>query len=132
MKFIDLNRDQIKILMVDNYNKTKESDSKFLNYELGQTNGLSITDSIFYSLENSCKNEKNNHKLIECEHSIEYMEKFANEYLNSNRYLPNILNDKNIKDSYCDIIDHNLSSLDEFKNGEDIHRIINVQINLKK
>ena len=132
MKFIDLNRDQIKILMVDNYNKTKESDSKFLNYELGQTNGLSITDSIFYSLENSCKNEKNNHKLIECEHSIEYMEKFANEYLNSNRYLPNILNDKNIKDSYCDIIDHNLSSLDEFKNGEDIHRIINLQINLKK
>ena len=131
MKFIDLNKNQIKIL-VDNYNKTKESDSKFLNYELGQTNGLSLTDSIFYSLENSCKNENNKHKLIECEHSIEYMEKFAKEFLNSNKNLSNILKDKNIKDSYYDIIDNNLSSLDEFKNGEDIHRIINLQINLKK
>lgn len=132
MKYLDFNTNQMQVLLIDNYSKTKESDSKFLNYELGQTNGLSITDSLFCSLENSYKNEKNKNKVIECEHSIEYMEKFANEILNSNKNLPYFLKDKKIKDSYCDMTDNNLSSLDEFKNGENIQRIINLQINLKK
>ena len=113
MKFIDLKKNnQIQILLMDNYNKTKESDSKFLNYELGQTNGLSFTDSIFYSLENSNKNENNKNKIIECEHSVEYMEKYANEFLNSNKYLQHFLKNKTKKDSYYDITDNNLSSLD--------------------
>lgn len=130
MKFIDANTNQVQIFVLDNnYNKTKESDSKFLNYELGQTNGLSFTDSIFYSMENSYKNDKN--KIIECEHSLEYMEKNANEFLSSIKHLPVFQKDKN-KDSYCDMTDNNLSSLDEFKNGEDINRIINLQIKLKK
>lgn len=132
MKFIDANTNQVQIFVLDNnYNKTKESDSKFLNYELGQTNGLSFTDSIFYSMENSYKNDKNKNKIIECEHSVEYMEKKANEFLSSIKNLPVFQKDKS-KDSYCDMTDNNLSSLDEFKNGEDINRIINLQINLKK
>ena len=131
MKFIDSNTKQIQILLIDNYNKTKESSSKFLNYELGQSNGLSFTDSIFYSLENSNKNEENKNKLSECEHSIEYMEKFANDFLNSNKNLPHFLKVKRI-DSFFDITDNHLNSLDEFKIGENIHRIINLQINLKK
>lgn len=132
MKFIDLSKDQKQILLMDNFNKTKESDSKFLNYELGQTNGLSFTDSIFYSLENPHKNENNQNKIIECEHSVEYMEKYANEFLNSNKYLQDFIKNKTKKDSYYDITDNNLSSLDELKNGEDIQRIINLKINLKK
>ena len=131
MKFIDSNTKQIQILLIDNYNKTKESSSKFLNYELGQSNGLSFTDSISYSLENSNKNEENKNKLSECEHSIEYMEKFANDFLNSNKNLPHFLKVKRI-DSFFDITDNHLNSLDEFKIGENIHRIINLQINLKK
>ena len=133
MKFIDLNMNEIKILFLDNHNKTKESDSKFLNYELGQTNGLSITDSIFYSLENSLKDEKDNNKILECEHSKEYMENLANKILNSNKNLEHVHKKEKNKDSYCDLIDdNNLSSLNEFKNGENIQRIINFQINLKK
>jgi hypothetical protein len=132
MKFLELNTNKVQILLLDNYNKAKESDSKFLNYELGQSNSLSFTDPIFYSLENPYKNEKIRNKIIECEHSIEYMEKFANDFLNSNKNLPHFLKDKKIKDSYFDVTDNNLSSLDEFKNGENIHRIINLEINLKK
>ena len=133
MKFIDFNLNEIKILFIDNHNITKESDSKFLNYELGQTNGLSITDSKFYSLENSYKDEKDKNKIMEYEHSKEYMEKLANELLNSNKNLKHVqINEKN-KDSYCDLKDdNNVSSLNEFKNGESIQRIIDFQINLKK
>jgi hypothetical protein len=135
MKFINLNSNEIKILFLDNHNKTKESDSKFLNYELGQTNGLSITDSLFYSLENSYKDEKDKNKIIEYEHSIEYMEKIANEILNSNKNLEHVQKNKKNKkekDSYCDLTDNNMSILNEFPNGESIHRIINYQINVKK
>ena len=131
MKFINLNSNEIKLLFPENRSKTKESDSKFLNYELGQTNGLSITDSIFCSLENSYKDEKDKNKIIECEHSIEYMEKLANKILNSNKNLELVHKNKKDKDSYCDLTDNNTSILNEFKNDESIHKIINYQINLK-
>ena len=128
MKFINLNTNQIKQFLLDNYSKTKESESKFLNYDLGQTNGLSImADSLLCSFDNSYNkkfDKKNGNQIIEYEHSLEYMERIANEMLGSSKNL------KKIKESYCELVDN--ISIDEMKEGEDIHRIINLPINFKK
>ena len=127
MKFINLNTNQKKQFLLDNYSKTKESESKFLNYDLGQTNGLSIMgDSLICSFNNSYnKNyDKKGKQIVEIEHSLEYMERIANEVLGSRKNL------KKIKESYCELIDN--KSIDEMKEGEDIHRIINLPINFKK
>ena len=135
MKFVNLNSSQLNFLLYDNYNLTKENESKFLNYELGLTNGLSKTDSILWEYNNINQEEKNKSKLIELEHPLEYMERMAYEMLDSHKYLPKIYKDKEdgrMKDSYYEMTDKNISNIDEMKKGENIHRIINLQINLKK
>ena len=135
MKFVNLNSSQLNFLLYDNYNLTKENESKFLNYELGLTNGLSRTDSILWEYNNINQEEKNKSKLIELEHPLEYMERMAYEMLDSHKYLPKIYKDKEdgrMKDSYYEMTDKNISNIDEMKKGENIHRIINLQINLKK
>ena len=135
MKFVNLNSKQQNLFLYDNYNLTKENESKFLNYELGLTNGLSGTDSIWeYNSIN--QDEKSKSKIIELEHPLEYMEKMAYEILDSHKNLPKIYKDKEdrkrIKDIYLEMTDNNISNIDEMKKGENIHRIINLQINLKK
>ena len=135
MKFVNLNSSQLNFLLYDNYNLTKENESKFLNYELGLTNGLSRTDSILWEYNNINQEEKNKSKLIELEHPLEYMERMAYEMLDSHKYLPKIYKDKEdgrMKDSYYEMTDKNISNIDEMKKGENIHRIIILQINLKK
>ena len=127
-KFLNLNTNQIKQFLLDNYSKAIESESKFLNYDLGQTNGLSImVDSLLCSFDNSYiekLDEKNGKQIIEFEHSLEYMERIANEMLGSCKEL------KKMKESNCELMDN--ISIDEMKEGEDIHRIINLPINFKK
>ena len=135
MKFVNLNSKQQNLFLYDNYNLTKENESKFLNYELGLTNGLSGTDSIWeYNSIN--QDEKSKSKIIELEHPLEYMEKMAYEILDSHKNLPKIYKDKEdrkrIKDIYLEMTDNNISNIDEMKNGEIIHKINNLQINLKK
>ncbi len=135
MKFINLNSNQQKFLLYDNYNLTKENESKFLNYELGLTNGLSGTDSILWGDNHFNQDEKSKSKLIELEHPLEYMEKMAYEILDSNKNMPKIYKDKvdgGMKDIYYEMTDNSISNLDEMKKGENIHRIINLKINLKK
>ena len=52
------------------------------------------------------------------------MERIANEMLGSCKEL------KKMKESNCELMDN--ISIDEMKEGEDIHRIINLPINFKK
>ena len=135
MKFVNLNSNQPNFILYDNYNMTKENESKFLNYELGLTNGLSGTDSLLWEYNNINQNEKNKSKLIELEHPLEYMEKMAHEILESHKNLPKLYKDKEdgrMKDNYYEMTDNNISNIDEMKKGENIHRIINLQINMKK
>jgi hypothetical protein len=135
MKFVNLNSNQPNFLLYDNYNLTKENESKFLNYELGLTNGLSKTDSILWEYNNINQEEKSKSKLIELEHPLEYLERMAYEMLDSHIYLQKIYKDKEdgrMKDSYYEMTDKNISNIDEMKKGENIHRINNLQINLKK
>lgn len=135
MKFVNLNANQSKLFLYDNYNLTKENDSKFLNYELGLTNGLSGTDSLLWPDYNINQEEKSKSNLNELEHPFEYMEKMAYEMLDSHKNLIKIYKEKadfGMKDIYYEIIDNSISNIDEMKKGEDIHRIINLQINLKK
>ena len=135
MKFVNLNSNQQNFLLYDNYNMTKENESKFLNYELGLTNGLSGTDSLLWEYNNINQNEKSKSKLIELEHPLEYMEKMAHEILESHKNLPKLYRDKadgRMKDNYYEMTYNNISNIDEMKKGENIHRIINLQINMKK
>ena len=135
MKFVNLNSNLPNFLLYDNYNLTKENESKFLNYELGLTNGLSKTDSILWEYNNINQEEKSKSKLIELEHPLEYLERMAYEMLDSHIYLQKIYKDKEVgrmKDSYYEMTDKNISNIDEMKKGENIHRINNLQINLKK
>lgn len=134
MKFVNLNSNQPNFLLYDNYNLTKENESKFLNYELGLSNGLSGTETILWDYIN--QDEKSKSKIIELEHPLEYMERMAYEMLDSHKNLPKIFKDKEdgkkMKDIYYEMIYNNISNIDEMKKGENIHRIINLQINLKK
>ena len=134
MKFVNRSN-QSNFLLYDNYNLTKENESKFLNYELGLTNGLSGTDSILWEYNNINQEEKSKSKLVELEHPLEYMEIMAYEMLDSHKNLLKMYQDKEngrMKDSYYEMTDKNISNIDEMKKGENIHRINNLQINLKK
>ena len=133
MKFVNLNSKQQNLFLYDNYNLTKENESKFLNYELGLSNGLSGTETILWDYIN--QDEKSKSKIIELEHPLEYMERMAYEMLDSHKNLQKIYKDKEdgrMKDSYYEMTDKNIGNIDEMKKGENIHRIINLQINLKK
>jgi hypothetical protein len=110
--------------------KTKDYESKFLNYELGQTNGLSkIPESLICSFNSGFINPKNNEKATEYEKSSEEIYKTANRILDSNRKLKKAYLNKKVKDyNYAFKFWKNI---DELKEGENINRIINLYNNCK-
>ena len=135
MEFINSIINQNNVFVSESISKTKENESKFLNYDLGKTNGLSqIHDSLLFSFDipyfNKEKYHEKNNNLIEQEQTEEEIYKVAHKILDSNNKLPEIHINKNVKDSYTEL--NNVSDFDELKEGEDINRIINLPIKYKK
>lgn len=129
MKFFYINPESQKIKQ-DNSN-IKESESKFLNYDLGQTNGPSLMlDSILHSninnTANNIDNNKNfneiNHKndVAECEKTVEEIEKLANEMFANSSFMGN------------DIATNEDFDIEEFKEGEDIQKILSLNIKTRQ
>ena len=116
------------LYLLDNSSKNKDYESKFLNYELGQTNSLSqIADSLICSLNNDYNNSKNNEKIIEYEKSAEEIYKDAYNILDSNNKLERVYLNNKIKDYNYEL--NFGENIDELKEGENINRIINLYIN---
>ena len=143
LAFLNLDRNfNNKLILLDSNSKSKENESKFLNYDLGKTNGLSqLPDSLILSFDNTYINSKNNiekekeknknNKIInEYECSGEEIYKAAKKILDSNKKLKKIYINKKIKENYYEL--NNIFDIDELKEGEDINRIINISINYKK
>ena len=111
--------------------KFKENDSKFLNYDLGKTNGLSfMIDSFLRSNNNTTLNNIDNSKniydinngknMIECEKTIGEIEKLANEMFSNSNIIGN------------DIASNEDADIEEFKEGEDIQKILSLDIKTRQ
>ena len=129
-EFVNLISKNNSLFPLDSNSKTKDYESKFLNYELGQTNGLSkIPESLICSFNSGFINPKNNEKATEYEKSSEEIYKTANRILDSNRKLKKAYLNKKVKDyNYAFKFWKNI---DELKEGENINRIINLYNNCK-
>ena len=130
MKFLYIN--SVNPKYKQDSNKMNENESKFLNYDLGQTNGLSLMlDSILHSninitLSNIDKNNKEiyankeNKNSVECEKTVGELEKIANQMFENS----NLIGNDNGSNEDLDI--------EEFKEGEDIQKILSMAIKTKQ
>ena len=130
MKFLYIN--SVNQKYKQDSKKINENESKFLNYDLGQTNGLSLMlDSILHSninitLSNIDKNNKETYVNKENKNSIEYektvgeLEKIANQIFENS----NLIGNDNVSNEDLDI--------EEFKDGENIQKILSMVIKTKQ
>ena len=137
-KNISNNKNQIKkleikenfyksITLETNDNNTQEYESKFLNYELGESDKASTLD---YNLES---NNKNNIEIIknECEKTVEEIEKIAYKIINGSsiknkqyKKMASLNNEFKMgaNNFNKDII--NNMDIKELKDGEKIHKVL--------